>query len=359
MGGTGGILVASHLVGREMRRIIDEPEQPARDRGRAARPLRGAVRHDQPDPRQGRAEHGRAARSAGCGCRSWRRRRRRRAVIRDGARAPRPARRGLSRDTLRVLPLGGLGEIGKNMMVVEYGGRIVVVDTGPDVPRRPTSSASTSCCPTSPTCASGPTTSRRSCSRTGTRTTWGRCRSCCASWTRVAAHLRRPAHRRDGALEARRAQAARTSPVEDVLAGADLRGRAVLGRDGEDGPLDPGHVRRGAHLRARHDADDRRLQVRPDAGGRRARGRRAAGRAGPRGAAAAVRRLDQRRPPGRVAVRVERRAAPRGGVRPLPGAHRGHLLRLEHPPRAAGGGRRRRAVGRQASRWSAARCART
>jgi ribonuclease J len=32
--------------------------------------------------------------------------------------------------TLRVLPLGGLGEIGKNMTVVEYGGRIVVVDTG-------------------------------------------------------------------------------------------------------------------------------------------------------------------------------------------------------------------------------------
>jgi ribonuclease J len=31
---------------------------------------------------------------------------------------------------LRVIPLGGLGEIGKNMTVVEYGGRIVVVDTG-------------------------------------------------------------------------------------------------------------------------------------------------------------------------------------------------------------------------------------
>jgi len=31
---------------------------------------------------------------------------------------------------LRVLPLGGLGEIGKNMTVVEYDGRIVVVDTG-------------------------------------------------------------------------------------------------------------------------------------------------------------------------------------------------------------------------------------
>ncbi len=34
------------------------------------------------------------------------------------------------RDAIRVLPLGGLGEIGKNMAVVEYDGRIVVVDAG-------------------------------------------------------------------------------------------------------------------------------------------------------------------------------------------------------------------------------------
>ena len=33
-------------------------------------------------------------------------------------------------EKIRLLPLGGLGEIGKNMMVVEYRGKIVVVDTG-------------------------------------------------------------------------------------------------------------------------------------------------------------------------------------------------------------------------------------
>jgi ribonuclease J len=36
----------------------------------------------------------------------------------------------MSAPKLRVLPLGGLGEIGKNMTVIEYDGRIVVVDTG-------------------------------------------------------------------------------------------------------------------------------------------------------------------------------------------------------------------------------------
>jgi ribonuclease J len=36
----------------------------------------------------------------------------------------------VSNGTLRVLPLGGVGEIGKNMMVIEYDGSIVVVDVG-------------------------------------------------------------------------------------------------------------------------------------------------------------------------------------------------------------------------------------
>ena len=46
---------------------------------------------------------------------------------RHGVREPGPR---LLSGTLRVLPLGGVGEIGKNMTVVEYDGRIVVVDTG-------------------------------------------------------------------------------------------------------------------------------------------------------------------------------------------------------------------------------------
>jgi ribonuclease J len=32
--------------------------------------------------------------------------------------------------TLRILPLGGLGEIGKNMTVLEYEDRLLVVDVG-------------------------------------------------------------------------------------------------------------------------------------------------------------------------------------------------------------------------------------
>ncbi|MCB0870361.1 MAG: ribonuclease J [Solirubrobacterales bacterium] len=36
----------------------------------------------------------------------------------------------MSKDRIKLLPLGGLGEIGKNMMVIEYRGKIVVIDTG-------------------------------------------------------------------------------------------------------------------------------------------------------------------------------------------------------------------------------------
>ncbi len=52
-------------------------------------------------------------------------------MSRSKARPPGAKPKGTSDGAkLRVLPLGGLGEIGKNMTVVEYDGSILVVDTG-------------------------------------------------------------------------------------------------------------------------------------------------------------------------------------------------------------------------------------
>ena len=37
---------------------------------------------------------------------------------------------------LKIIPLGGVSEIGKNMTVIEYNNDIVVVDCGSDLSRR-------------------------------------------------------------------------------------------------------------------------------------------------------------------------------------------------------------------------------
>ena len=36
----------------------------------------------------------------------------------------------MTEKTLTIIPLGGLGEVGKNMMVLEYGRNILIIDTG-------------------------------------------------------------------------------------------------------------------------------------------------------------------------------------------------------------------------------------
>ncbi len=40
----------------------------------------------------------------------------------------------MARPRLRVIPLGGIGEIGKNMMVFEYRGDMIIVDCGTKFP---------------------------------------------------------------------------------------------------------------------------------------------------------------------------------------------------------------------------------
>jgi ribonuclease J len=41
-----------------------------------------------------------------------------------------PARRSKVTEKLRIMPLGGLGEVGKNMTIIEYGRNIIVIDAG-------------------------------------------------------------------------------------------------------------------------------------------------------------------------------------------------------------------------------------
>src|SRR4030042_557257 len=39
-------------------------------------------------------------------------------------------RRPQTKEMLRIIPLGGLGEIGKNMTLLEYGNKILIIDIG-------------------------------------------------------------------------------------------------------------------------------------------------------------------------------------------------------------------------------------
>ena len=43
---------------------------------------------------------------------------------------PRKQKKGAVAGKIRIIPLGGLGEIGKNMTVIEYNNDMVVIDCG-------------------------------------------------------------------------------------------------------------------------------------------------------------------------------------------------------------------------------------
>ena len=131
----------------------------------------------------------------------------------------------------------------------------------------------------------------------------------------AAGDLRRPADDRHGPLQARRAQALATRRWRSCRRARRSRLGPVRAGAGPPLALDPRHARRRcSRTELGLGADDRRLQVRPDPG-RRPPGRHlAAGRARPRGPAAALRRLDQRRPARGRAVGVERRPGAAGDL---------------------------------------------
>lgn len=54
--------------------------------------------------------------------------------IQKPVKAAKPVRRGASKNTLRIIPLGGLQEIGRNMTVFEYESDIIIVDMGLQFP---------------------------------------------------------------------------------------------------------------------------------------------------------------------------------------------------------------------------------
>ena len=168
---------------------------------------------------------------------------------------------------LRVLPLGGLGEIGKNMTVVEYDGRIVVVDVGLRFPT-PEMVGIDSVLPDFSYLRERASEIEAIVVTHGqARTTWGCSRGKRASWCgTIRRRCTGAIDGRDGALEARGAQAARHRAGRRGAGGNSGSG-AVLDGDGAHDALDPGPERGGAGNGSGDGADHGRLQVRPDAGG--------------------------------------------------------------------------------------------
>ena len=152
LGGVGGICVHTHVVGPQVAEQVRaalrrRPRARARDRRASSRPPTSCSKvADEPDRDQGRAATCSATTSAATGCRSSpptedevarvRGCLERLGLLVAGLTALPPTLRRLMTDVLRVIPLGGLGEVGKNMTVFELGDERIVVDAGHGVPAR-------------------------------------------------------------------------------------------------------------------------------------------------------------------------------------------------------------------------------
>ena len=267
------------------------------------------------------------------------------------ARPPRAARGGHrrgERHSSASSRSGGVGEIGKNLTVVEYDGRIVVVDCGLRFPTAEMMGIDL----VLPDFTYLREQRRRDRGDRHHPRPRGPSRRAAVGDPRPRpgqdpGRLRRPADDRDGALQARRAQAARRQP-RGAADRRHRRGRPVRARAHPPHALDPGRQRRRAHDAARAPSSS---PATTSSTRRRSAARRPTWRGWPSSAASGLLLLcgdstnvDR---PGISRERVDRRPAPGPRVRALRGPDRRHLLRVEHPPRPAGRARGREANGRK------------
>ena len=165
-------------------------------------------------------------------------------------------------DSLRIIPLGGLGEIGKNMTAVEYRGKIVVLDCGVEFPRDEMLGIDL-VHPRHPLAARAPR--RRPGVRHHARPRGSPRGAALRAEAAQQAGVREPLHAGPHQVQARRTRASQGRRAQrgqrDLQAPAGTVRRLVRRRE-------PQRARRAVH-RPRHRAGrpgaDRRLQVRPHA----------------------------------------------------------------------------------------------
>ena len=164
LGAVGVVSVVGHIVGPRLAELIAAVESGDLVKARAVNEsllpvytgifrtqgvilVKAALRAARPARRAGAAAAGRRDPRAGRAAAARPRRRRHRAVSELRARTARAASASEARDRpqphlelkappplpeggLRVMALGGLGEIGRNMAVLEFDGRLLVIDCG-------------------------------------------------------------------------------------------------------------------------------------------------------------------------------------------------------------------------------------